>query len=193
MLLHEVLVHDAPATWGAVIDTWHRDARFTRAFAGWLADAPFHAFRFETPALETGGWDAAFAFVLIDAPELERPVSPDAFAEHFRGDSGERVVSFSNLGGDARLIVPRPPDRTRRVDRRHFGHLAAFARGAGEPLQQLLWQRVAHELRHGLGGPGPVWLSTAGDGVPWLHLRLDAYPKYYRHTPFAASPAGAAG
>ncbi|MBX3248007.1 MAG: hypothetical protein KF901_12575 [Myxococcales bacterium] len=29
-----------------------------------------------------------------------------------------------------------------------------------------------------------VWLSTAGLGVDWLHVRLDARPKYYRHAPY---------
>jgi hypothetical protein len=30
----------------------------------------------------------------------------------------------------------------------------------------------------------PVWVSTAGLGVHWLHVRLDDRPKYYRHRPF---------
>ena len=25
----------------------------------------------------------------------------------------------------------------------------------------------------------PVWLSTAGMGIAWLHIRLDDRPKYY--------------
>jgi hypothetical protein len=32
----------------------------------------------------------------------------------------------------------------------------------------------------------PVWLSTAGAGVAWLHIRLDDRPKYYGYTPFRA-------
>lgn len=30
-------------------------------------------------------------------------------------------------------------------------------------------------------GLKPVWLNTAGGGVPWLHIRLDDQPKYYRY------------
>jgi hypothetical protein len=30
----------------------------------------------------------------------------------------------------------------------------------------------------------PVWLSTAGGGVAWLHVRLDDRPKYYAHAPY---------
>jgi len=29
-----------------------------------------------------------------------------------------------------------------------------------------------------------VWLSTAGMGVSWLHVRLDDRPKYYGHRPY---------
>ncbi|KAL7575598.1 hypothetical protein ACA910_020166 [Epithemia clementina (nom. ined.)] len=30
----------------------------------------------------------------------------------------------------------------------------------------------------------PVWLSTSGMGIAWLHMRLDQVPKYYTYTPF---------
>ena len=30
----------------------------------------------------------------------------------------------------------------------------------------------------------PTWLSTAGMGVAWLHVRLDQRPKYYAHRPY---------
>ena len=41
-----------------------------------------------------------------------------------------------------------------------------------------------------LGGK-PVWLSTAGLGVGWLHVRLDDRPKYYRHAPYVREEARA--
>ena len=37
-------------------------------------------------------------------------------------------------------------------------------------------------------GGTPVWMSTSGAGVSWLHIRLDSRPKYYQYRPFAASP-----
>ena len=33
-------------------------------------------------------------------------------------------------------------------------------------------------------GTKPVWLSTAGAGVSWLHVRLDDRPKYYGYAPY---------
>jgi hypothetical protein len=29
------------------------------------------------------------------------------------------------------------------------------------------------------------WISTSGLGVPWVHVRLDSYPKYYQYRPYA--------
>jgi hypothetical protein len=34
----------------------------------------------------------------------------------------------------------------------------------------------------------PLWVSTSGLGVSWLHLRFDRRPKYYTHAPYRLSP-----
>lgn len=34
----------------------------------------------------------------------------------------------------------------------------------------------------------PVWISTSGLGVPWLHVRIDDRPKYYQHAPYRTWP-----
>ena len=33
-----------------------------------------------------------------------------------------------------------------------------------------------------------LWLSTAGDGVAWLHTRIDKNPKYYHFEEYKYSP-----
>jgi hypothetical protein len=33
----------------------------------------------------------------------------------------------------------------------------------------------------------PLWLSTSGLGVAWLHVRLDSRPKYYSYAPYRRS------
>ena len=113
------------------------------------------------------------------------PASPeiDAFREHFaRDEDGDGVVAFDNLGGDATLVVPCPlasPDA--------YAHLAAFVRKAPAPQVHALFRRVAEESLARLSAR-PLWLSTAGMGVYWLHVRLDARPKYYRHAPYKTPP-----
>ena len=48
---------------------------------------------------------------------------------------------------------------------------------------QALWQAVGEAMARRVGSK-PVWLSTAGAGVSWLHMRLDDRPKYYAHSPY---------
>jgi hypothetical protein len=43
---------------------------------------------------------------------------------------------------------------------------------------------VAETMTEQLDLKEPLWLSTAGQGVFWLHVRLDRYPKYYNHAPY---------
>ncbi len=88
------------------------------------------------------------------------------------------MLAFANLGKDAVLIVPRPlgPASV-------YGHLAAFVRKARDTQRHELWRVVGAETEARLGD-SPVWLSTAGMGVSWLHVRLDSRPKYYGHAPY---------
>jgi hypothetical protein len=121
--------------------------------------------------------DRPFEFVVSDEPGLIGRVDAEAFAEHFPGAAGG-VVSFANLGGDAVLVVPCPGG-----SESAYGHLAAFVRHAPDEQRHALWAAVGRALAARLGAK-PVWVSTAGMGVPWLHVRLDDRPKYYRHAPY---------
>jgi len=165
------------ASFGDVFQGWRRDAEFRAMFNGVLANAPFAAFRWETPPITADTLSRPFECVLRDDRSLQRPSAPEAFAEHFARDSQE-VVSFRNLGGDAILVAPRPEG-----DPSAYGHLAAFVRLAPEHQRHALWQAVGEAMERRVGAK-PVWLSTAGAGVPWLHVRLDDEPKYYGFMPY---------
>jgi len=177
-----VLRKSEPATYRDVIDAWRTDPGFCAWLNDVLAGAPFHAFRWETPAVTTSTVDRPFEMVLVDSPGLDRTPDPDAFADHLERATSEHVVTFSNLGGDATLVVPRHS-----ASPSAYGHIAAFVRGALEAQRLALWRAVGDAMSRRLGSK-PVWLSTAGAGVPWLHVRLDDRPKYYGYTPFRESP-----
>jgi hypothetical protein len=175
--------HGEPASWRDVLAGWRLDASFAEAFGACLASAPCDAFFWETPALVTAGLDQPFRCVLVDAPALARRApEPLVFAHEFQGAGEDGVACFDNLGGDALLVVP-----AQRGDPQHFGHLAAFLRGALVEQRRALWRAVAEAVEQRLG-ERPVWLSTSGLGVSWLHVRLDDRPKYYQHGPFRAAP-----
>lgn len=103
------------------------------------------------------------------------------FAAHFRDDAS--AVAFDNLGGDARLVAPCPG-----TDGAAYQHLAAFVRAAPADAAHALIARVGEEVLR-VRGDAPRWVSTAGDGVAWLHVRLDARPKYYVHAPYRSTDA----
>ncbi len=164
-----------PATVAEVIRGWLVDADFRSFFNAVLAGSPYSAFRWETPAITTSTVAMPFEFILLDNPGLAREPDPDAFAEHF---TDEPVVVFQNLGGDATMIVPCPVSNASA-----YGHLAAFVRLAPEGQQHALWKTVGEELTRRLFDE-PIWLSTAGAGVSWLHVRIDDRPKYYGYGPY---------
>jgi hypothetical protein len=167
-----------PATFADVLQGWQSDAALRSMFNTLLAAAPFSAFRWETPPVTSATLTRPFEFVLLDSPGLARRPDPDAFAEHFSGSCEAGVVAFPNLGGDAILIVPcltTVPSA--------YGHLATFVREAPEPQRHALWQLVGEKMAWRVG-VRPVWLSTAGGGVSWLHVRLDDRPKYYGFGPY---------
>jgi hypothetical protein len=147
-----------------------------------LADAPFSAFRWETPPITTLSAGRPFEFVLLDSPELASHPDPDAFAEHFCDPAGSKdVVSFPNLNNDSILVVPCP-----RGPLSAYGHIDAFVREAPDAQKHALWRLVGELMQRRLG-LRPVRLSTAGAGVPWLHVRLDQRSKYYGHAPYRES------
>lgn len=166
-----------PATFADVVLGWQTDAAFCKLFNGLLADAPFTAFRWETPAVTTATLSKAFEFVILDSPGLARHPDPNAFDEHFN-DARDEIAVFTNLSKDAILIVPYPI-----AENVAYGHLAAFVRLAPESQRESLWREVGATMGRRLGDK-PVWLSTAGAGVSWLHVRLDDRPKYYGFKPY---------
>ena len=183
VLQFRLLHGDEPLLWSDVIHRWQNDDQFRSFFGSLLADAPFPAYFWEAPPITRTGIDRDFEFVLVDAPQLvDVRVDEHAFAEHFAsGEVGTSVIEFSNLGGDASLVVPCPLGTLSA-----YSQISTFARRAPMHQQHQLWKRVGATLERQLGAD-PVWLSTSGLGIFWLHIRLDSTPKYYTHQPYRST------
>lgn len=173
---HWRLVSESGAAlcFGEVLRDWAASESFRRHWIDGLRALRMDACVWECPPLTAASLSRPFECVFLSSPSLGglRP-EPEVFAEHFRRDRS--VVRFRNLGGDAVLVAPCPAD-----DGRDFSHLAQFVRTAAPEQQDALWQAVGDAMSARVG-TDPVWLSTAGHGVSWLHVRLDSQPKYYRH------------
>ncbi|UXI66563.1 DUF6940 family protein [Tahibacter amnicola] len=165
-------------TFAEVIQSWAVDAAFRQYWIDTLLGTPWPAWCLELPALSANVLHAPFECVMVDSPRLANTCADShPFRDQFR--HGVDCVAFDSLAKDACLIAPCP--RQRGVD---YAHLAGFLRTADERTAQALWVAVAAAFASRCG-PRPLWLSTAGLGVAWLHVRLDWRPKYYRFAAYA--------
>ena len=163
-------------TFAKVIEKWQNDAAFRTFFITLLADAPFRAFFWETPPVTRPTRHRPFEFVLIDSPALANVEAVTHFFEKYFKDTTEEVITFPNLGKDALLVVPSPV-----ATPSAYPHLAAFMRNAPQQQIHTFWQQVGEVMEK---SSQPVWLSTSGLGVYWVHIRLDSRPKYYQYRPY---------
>jgi hypothetical protein len=174
------------ASFAEVIAAWRDAADFRAFFVGELASTDQRAFFWEMPPIRRGHTGRSYEHVTIRSEALAR-MAPDADAFAAKFESGEdSVVTFRNLGGDALLVAPRPMGEPR-----SYAHLAAFLLTAPEAQRQELFRVLGHAIVGELQRkPDRIWISTSGLGVAWLHVRLDSYPKYYQHRPYATATGG---
>lgn len=170
-----------------VLDLLRDDTAFVAAFSSTLADQPYRGFFWETPPLTYAGLGEAFECMIVPSNAVgELSANADAFADKIASKQGTiEVVSARNLGGDAELVIPA--GALADVD---YAHLAAFLRTAPAEQVAALWREASATATRWLrSAPDrPIWLSTSGLGVPWLHVRIDTRPKYYSHTPYRTPP-----
>jgi hypothetical protein len=170
------LASDSCLSYAGFLNALAEQATFRELIQEEMRAAPFVAFRWETPPLTATTIDQPFECLLHDSPDLDVPANPTDFQNYFQPDV--EVVSFENLGADALLVVPCPISRSA-----NYSHIGAFHRSAPHSQQHAFWITAVRAVQARLGSQ-PLWLSTAGGGVDWLHMRLDKRPKYYRHLPW---------
>lgn len=181
-ILWFTIEENSPLPFSEVLFLWEQSEEFRDYFIDLLSHSPFKAYRWETPAISSITADRSFEFVLLDSPILERQPNARAFSEHFIGKVPGSVVKFQNLRNDAILVVPSPFNPTDN----YYSNIGSFTRNASRSQQHELWKLVGRTALNRLNDQ-PVWVSTAGAGVPWLHIRLDDRPKYYGYTAYRES------
>jgi hypothetical protein len=176
-----LLRNDAVVSFSDVIAAWRDEQEFRDFFIRQLAVAPYPAYFWEMPPIRRDTMGRHFEFVVIRSDALAHmPPDPDAFRAKFEGAT-RSVVMFRNLGRDALLVAPRPISETT-----NYTHLAAFLRTAPDVQRHELFLALARAIEAELQETAArIWISTSGLGIAWLHIRLDSFPKYYQHRPFA--------
>jgi len=176
ILHHRIEQNNMVISYEEILSLWRSDQDFCLWFTEQLKQSPFEAFRWETPVLTQYKISRDFEYVLVEAGSfVRRQTDRRAFSDYF---SDAPVVCFPNLGGDGLMVVPCPQTQAD-----VYGHFAAFLRGAPEEQILSLWRTLGAEVEARID-TRPKWLSTAGGGVAWLHVRLDSRPKYYHYQPY---------
>jgi hypothetical protein len=169
-----------PLTFGQLFELLQDHSDFATWYTCQLKRSRFASYFWEHPPLTRTTIDSNAEFVLVNAPMLDNlHPNPAPFRPYFA--AGE-VVTFRNLGGDAILIAPSPADASQ-----GYAHLSAFLHRAPDSQVHVLWHDVGQAICKSLTDK-PIWLSTSGLGVAWLHIRLDSTPKYYQHQPYKMPP-----
>jgi len=171
---YQILKNNQMLSFKQVIQCWETDNDFIDFFNEILAASEFSAFFWEMPPLTSSKLKLPFEFVLVKSKLLANiPADVNAFRYYFSTE--EPIVSFPNIGGDAQLVIPVPISAEN-----NYAHLAGFLRNVPLEQKRALWRMVAQEYQKKIRQK-TVWLSTAGLGVSWLHVRIDDRPKYYRY------------
>lgn len=179
-LQYALTAEDGIVSFASWLHQLKTDPQFRSEFNALVAAISFPAFFWELPPVNNHTIENPFAFVAIKSDLLAgTPGDVTSFRDKINGH--QSVVCFKNLGGDATLVVPCPEET------KQYPHLATFCRTASQQQADLFWKTTAEAIETRLGLQ-PIWISTAGLGVPWLHLRIDIRPKYYRHAAFRQWP-----
>ena len=171
-----------------VLHLWQHDSDFTGFFCAVFRSVTHKSYVWETPPLSFELLDREFEFAIINRTPRSQPTAslspasvPDllTFKEYFSPNAIDNgVVAFPNIGKDAMLVVPSPLQKNA-----NYAGLAEFFTNAPARQQTSLWKVLAREIHHRLSDQC-IWVSVAGGGVAWLHIRIDSAPKYYRHLPY---------
>ncbi|MGI9308919.1 MAG: DUF6940 family protein, partial [Gammaproteobacteria bacterium] len=135
---------------------WTNNEAFRAFFIDLLLKLPFETFRWETPSVTAASADRPLECVVINSPALDIPADRETFGELFAQMEPGGVGQFSNLGGDAIMVVPGPVDATS-----SYSHFGAFLRSAPAAQLQAFWTAVGQAVLGRLGEK-PLWLNTAG-------------------------------
>lgn len=155
-----------------IFSLWRDEDAFRTFYNEMLSASTFQAFYWEHPSMKISQLSQAYELILIDGPALQRSrPQAETFAQYFVED--QTVLSFDNLRGDAKLVVPC------QLEGYSYPHLAQFVRSAPKNQIAELW-KLTGQTALNLIEERKFWLSTAGLGVAWLHLRFDSRPKYYK-------------
>ncbi|HMB62361.1 MAG TPA: toll/interleukin-1 receptor domain-containing protein [Eudoraea sp.] len=180
ILLYKLKKNSKILTYEQVLNLWIENDNFLYFYNNLFRKCGFYSYIWETPPVTKSSFSNDFQFAILNTPSPAN-IIPDrvTYKKYFDSNNDKNgIVTFLNLGRDTLLIVPSP---FRTED--DYSNLDRFYRYASRDQQKSIWKVTANEIKMRITDK-PIWVSVAGGGISWLHIRLDPRPKYYRYTPF---------
>ncbi len=157
-----------------VLNYWQSSPEALSSYILEIKKLGFDQFYWEHPAIDSETLQLPYECMLIKTEHFNRrKVDPVPFAEYL--NIANPVAVFDNLGRNARLIVP-----SMKSSPEHYKHMGAFLNSAPDSQVMELFRALGKNTLEEINKRRQIWISTAGLGVIWLHIRLDTVPKYYK-------------
>ena len=120
-----------------------------------------------------------FKFTVKNAPSLITKAN-----DEFKVPNS--ISEIPNLSRNCLLIVPKCLGEYQK-----YAHLGSFIRKASHSQIDQLWGTIGNRIGYVMECSEftkfdkniPLWISTHGNGVNWLHIRFDSSPKYLEWVP----------
>lgn len=166
-------------SYAEAIKLFRNDNSFIELFNSVFAQCGHSNYIWEMKAITRSNQEDSFELVIHSLPASQTPPDREIYRHYFKNsDQDNDIVVFENLGGDALLVVPSPYR-----ENSDYGGMPEFLKEAPTHQKYGIWQKLAEVIDKELSDI-PIWVSIAGGGVRWLHIRVDKFPKYYRYAPY---------
>lgn len=152
--------------------------KLQRDFINILKNDSFESYYFESPNINS--LETPLEFVLTKSNTLhKRNVDFRPYKEYMKRKPRNRYsLSFDNLSGDTRLVIPYHKNSNT-----EYGHIKDYVTHASdEEINDILFRLKEELSKYKIHKK--IFLSTHGDGVAWLHFRIESFPKYYNYKPY---------
>jgi len=162
------------------IDQNKSDTHWTKILKNWEYGIYFkyplnikNRFMWNTSVIKENG-KSKFKENFKESDKLPKTQNWSVFSSYINKSKNKYVTSFLNLNKDTLLVIPMPQNG------KNYATLKDFCDNASKTQQIIFWQEVSKLIKKKIiENKKPIWVSTHGLGVPYMHVRISNSPKYY--------------
>lgn len=177
----EIVYKRKHLTFRQMLNAWIDDQEFCVWFTDRLSRA-HTKFRFEFPKLTHTKKLSRPAYVIrYTEPRLSdaadpKGIYPVGFVNELLKCARRPALTIPGRGGlshPERMVIPCKP----------IAHIGKLKTRAKSTIHEM-WKQTALEAWNKLRAGEPVYISTHGLGIPWLHIRVETQPVHYQYKRF---------